>query len=62
MKSFEWSEEFYKNQASGFLLKVLTGLCWLRDNKSQEFGLQELHACVDKPKALQKLLTEIPID
>lgn len=62
MKSLEWSEEFYKNQASGFLLKVLTGLCWLRDNKSQEFGLHELHACVDKPKAIQKLLTEIPID
>lgn len=62
MKSFEWSEEFYKNQASGFLLKVLTGLCWLRDNRSQEFGLHELHACVDKPKAIQKVLTEIPID
>ena len=62
MKSFEWSEEFYKNQASGFLLKVLTGLCWFRDNKSQDFGLHELHACVDKPKAIQKLLTENPID
>ena len=62
MKSLEWSEEFYKNQASGFLLKVLTGLCWLRDNKSQEFGLHELHACVDKPKAIQKLLTEMPLN
>lgn len=36
--AFNWSEEFYKNQSSSYLLKLLIGLCWLRDTRS-EFSL-----------------------
>jgi hypothetical protein len=32
MLSLNWSEEFYKNQSASFLLRLLIGLCWLRDN------------------------------
>lgn len=32
--SLNWSEEYYKNQSSSILLKILIILCWLRDNQN----------------------------
>jgi len=40
MLSLCWSEEYYKNQSASFLLKLLIGLCWLRDNKNVPFDLE----------------------
>lgn len=43
MMSFNWSEEFYKNQSGSFLLKLLIGLCWLRDHQKYVFHLGTLY-------------------
>ncbi|WP_413942743.1 type IV secretory system conjugative DNA transfer family protein [Bdellovibrio sp. HCB-162] len=45
---FKWGDEFYKNEAFSYLLKILTGLVWLRDNAQKEFDLEILlNACSD---------------
>lgn len=42
--SMEWSEEFYKQSSSSYLLKVLTILCWRRDALGVSFSIQDLLA------------------
>ena len=42
MLSLTWSEEFYKNQSASFLLKLLIGLCHLRDSLGLPFTLGEI--------------------
>lgn len=47
--SFNWSEEYYKNQAASFLLKLLIILCWLRDHNHLDIHLGLiLECCKDK--------------
>jgi len=60
MMSLTWSEEFYKNQCASYLLKLLIGLCWLRDNKKYQFHLGTLQKASTKSEFIQDLADMIP--
>ena len=60
MLSLVWSEEYYKNQSSSFLLKLLIGLCYLRDNQNIKFNLGTILYCIQKLDFLQTLIEKIP--
>lgn len=60
MVSLNWSEEFYKNQAGSYLLKLLIGLCWLRDHKKLKVTLNTVLSCTQKPDFLTALSNMIP--
>lgn len=60
MTSLIWSEEFYKNQCASYLLKLLIGLCWLRDNKKYRFHLGTLLKGASHPDFIQELADLIP--
>ncbi|MFN8846384.1 MAG: type IV secretory system conjugative DNA transfer family protein [Bdellovibrionales bacterium] len=60
MMSLEWSEEFYKNQSASFLLKLLIGLCWLRDNQKYEFHIGTILDCVNSPERIEELVATVP--
>lgn len=62
MTSLIWSEEFYKNQSSGFLLHLLSGLCWLRDNQGLKIDLKLVSDCTKSPDSVADLIKQIPID
>lgn len=62
MMSLVWSEEYYKNQSSSYLLKLLIGLCWLRDNKNFKLHLGELYECCKNVDKLQNLAGQVPIE
>lgn len=55
ISSFVWTEEYYKNQAASFLLKVLVGFCALRKNESFSFGIEHLLNAVSNPSFLEGL-------
>jgi len=61
INSLNWSEEYYKNQASSFLLKLLILLCWIRDNKKQGFHLGTILDCVTQPKKIIEIGNDIPM-
>jgi len=61
INSLNWSEEFYKNQSSSFLLKLLILLCWLRDNKQKGFHLGTILDCVSNVKKLVEIGNLIPL-
>lgn len=48
MLSLNWSEEFYKNQAASYLIKLLIGLTWLRDNLELPFNIGTIWSAVKK--------------
>lgn len=60
MISFNWSEEFYKNQSSSYLLKLLIALVWLRDNKKRIFHLGTMLQGISKVQYVDLLAREIP--
>lgn len=60
MISLNWSEEYYKNQSSSFLLKLLIGLCWLRDNAQFKFHLGTVLDCVNAKEKIEDLSVLIP--
>ena len=60
MMSFNWSEEFYKNQSGSFLLKLLIGLCWLRDNQKFVFHLDTLLDCMNSAEKIEEHAKLIP--
>lgn len=60
MMSLNWSEEFYKNQSGSFLLKLLIGLCWLRDQQKLIFHLGTLLDCVNSAEKIEDLAGLIP--
>jgi len=60
MVSLNWSEEFYKNQSGSFLLKLLIGLCWLRDHNKLKLTLNTVLSCTQKPDFLTALSNLIP--
>ncbi len=60
MVSLNWSEEFYKNQSGSFLLKLLIGLCWLRDHNKLTLTLNTVLSCTQKPDFLTALSDLIP--
>lgn len=59
MLSLNWSEEFYKNQASSFLLKLLIGLCHLRDNLRIHLSLGLILDCITDLEILEKMVHEV---
>lgn len=61
VNSLNWSEEYYKNQSSSFLLKLLILLCWVRDNKKQGFNLSTILECATNPKKIIEIGNEIPM-
>ncbi|MBC7419581.1 MAG: TraM recognition domain-containing protein, partial [Bdellovibrio sp.] len=60
MLSLNWSEEFYKNQSASFLLKLLIGLCWLRDNTGLVFTLSTVLKATESLDFIQALAERIP--
>lgn len=60
VNSLNWSEEYYKNQSSSFLLKLLILLCWVRDHKKKGFHLGTILECTSDIKKLIELGNEIP--
>lgn len=62
MLSFNWSEEFYKNQSASFLLKLLIGLCWLRDNIGLNINLNTILSCTQSLDFITALNDRIPDD
>lgn len=60
MGAMNWSEEFYKNEAQSFLLKLLRGLCALRDHHSQDFDLSNILKCLNDPKSILDIADGLP--
>lgn len=60
MLSFNWSEEYYKNQSPSFLLKLLIGFCYLRDNSDFRFTLGTILSCLGKLDFLEALIEKVP--
>lgn len=60
MGALNWSEEFYKNEASSFLLKILRGLALLRDRKGQPFDLGTILNCIADQKQIMRVIDELP--
>lgn len=58
--SLVWSEEYYKNQSSSFLLKLLIGLCYLRDSNNLKFNLGTILSCLGKLDFLEALINKVP--
>lgn len=58
--SLTWSEEFYKNQSSSFLLKLLIGLCYLRDENKEQFTLKTILDCTENLEILAEFCDKIP--
>lgn len=62
MQSLVWSEEFYKNQAASFLLRLLSGLCWLRDNRELKLDLATVLKCAKSADAIEEFQKQIPVE
>ncbi len=60
MLSFNWSEEFYKNQSASYLLKLLVGFCWLRDNTNFKFTLSTILKATESLDFLEAISVSIP--
>ena len=60
MGSLIWSEEYYKNQSAGFLLSLLIGLVWLRENRALTLDLGVVLKCVKSPDAVAEFAERIP--
>lgn len=60
IKSFNWSEVFYKDQCSGVLLKILIALVWVRENQGETFHLGDIERLLTLPDAVAELKTKIP--
>lgn len=61
MTSLNWSEEYYKNQAGSFILKLMIILCYLRDHKNFKFHLGHVLDCAQSVKYFIELCSKIPI-
>ncbi len=61
VQSLNWSEEYYKNQASSFLLKLLILLCWLRDNQQLRFNIGTILNCSSNPQAVIDFGNKVPM-
>jgi type IV secretory pathway TraG/TraD family ATPase VirD4 len=60
MGSLSWSEEFYKNEASSFLLKLLRGLTYLRDKTGATFDLGTVLNATTNSKAIEAIVDQLP--
>jgi conjugal transfer pilus assembly protein TraD len=62
MTSLIWSEEYYKNQSAGFLMHLMAGLCWLRDNRSLKIDIELIVRCLKDVEYIAELTKQIPSD
>lgn len=62
MSSLTWSEEYYRNISSSFLLKLLVGLCWLKENKEYKLDLHSIYKALRSIDDLEDIVTMIPLD
>lgn len=60
MLALNWSEEFYKNQSASFLLKVLIGLCYLRDKQDFRIHLGTVLEAANNAEFLEGLSLKVP--
>ncbi|MBY0384576.1 TraM recognition domain-containing protein [bacterium] len=60
MSALNWSEEFYKNEASSFLLKILRGLTILRDQKNKNFDLAKILSCLTDQNQIAQIIDNLP--
>lgn len=60
MGALNWSEEFYKNEASSFLLKLLRGLTVVRDTVGKYFDLATVLSCADDTKQILGIINDLP--
>lgn len=61
INSLNWSEEYYKNQSSSFILKLMILLFWLRDNKQERFHLGTILECASNPAKIIEVGNKIPM-
>lgn len=61
VQSLNWSEEYYKNQASSFLLKLLILLCWLRDHQDYRFHVGTILNCCSNVQVLIDFGNKVPM-
>lgn len=61
LQSLNWSEEYYKNQASSFLLKLLILLCWLRDNQQMKFTIGTILNCSSNIQTVVDFGNKVPM-
>lgn len=59
MQSFNWSEEYYKNQSASFLLRLLIGLCHLRDLQKLNLHLGIILEATRSPEYIEDLIHQI---
>jgi len=62
MGAMNWSEEFYKNEAASFLIKLLKGLTLVRDRKGEAFDLSTIYRCASDPSGVEDLIEKIPTE
>jgi hypothetical protein len=60
MGALNWSEEFYKNEASSFLLKLLRGLTYLRDQGGAAVDLATVLKCTESPRPIEAMIERLP--
>ncbi|MGE3759477.1 MAG: helicase HerA-like domain-containing protein, partial [Pseudobdellovibrionaceae bacterium] len=60
--SLNWSEEYYKNQASSFVLKLLIILCWLRDEGKLGLHIGHVLECAQSKERIQYYGNMVPIE
>lgn len=60
--SLSWTEEYYKNQSSSFLLKLFLILCWLRDNKGEPLNIATVLKCCESIDWLVDSCNRVPCD
>jgi len=60
MGAFNWSEEYYKNETSSIILKILRSLVYVRDHKDRNIHLGTLLSCLKTPDELVKIKSLLP--
>lgn len=60
MTSLTWSEEFYKNQAASFLLKLLIPACYMRDSQNLKLDFELLLKLISSPQEIERIALLIP--
>lgn len=58
--SLVWSEEYYKSLSESFLLKLLIGLVYLRDQNAISLDLHVILQAISSPEYLEALAVQIP--
>jgi hypothetical protein len=60
MEAYEWSEEFYRGQASKNLKRIVRTLVYLRDHESLSVTFQEIKTCLSSTQRLLELKERLP--